>query len=277
MQAKLSAALRKDDDDAPRPNAPPLAPGSDATSQQLKLKKSSLLGAPSWDELDGRLALNSTADFAELHATCAKMLGNVLSSPAEPKYRKVRPANPNFAAKVYGCKGAPELFALVGFGDRAEPGFLVLPEAADLAPLRRALDALDAHAASRAAADAKRRKEQHEKDAAARAARAQKAQDEAAAAAAPGQYDAAVAASSAMMVDEDEAMVEAVAEFFDAHPALKAGRALDSYEIERQVAGPGGTVVASVVGSAGTQYYEYAAHMKRGADGAWSVLKVEEG
>ena len=58
----------------------------------------------------------------------------------------------------------------------------------------------------------------------------------------PADYDAAVAANASLMVDEDEAMVEAIEEYFDAHEALKAGRALDSYAIERQVPGAGGVV-----------------------------------
>ena len=94
-------------------------------------------------------------------------------------------------------------------------------------------------------------------------------------AAAPAQYDAAVAANASLMVDEEEAMVEAIEEHFDAHEALKAGRALDSYAIERQVPGAGGVVVATVAASAGTQYYDYLATMKRGAAGSWTVLKIE--
>jgi len=84
-----------------------------------------------------------------------------------------------------------------------------------------------------------------------------------------------VAGASSMMVDEDEAMVEAIEGFMDAHPELQAGRALDSYAIERQVAGPSGTVIASVAASAGTAYYDYVAHMKRSADGVWSVQKID--
>ena len=70
-----------------------------------------------------KLELNSKADFNELSTTVNKMFGNVLSNPAEPKYRKIRTANPNFNAKVYSCKGAAELFRLVGFKEPAEePG-----------------------------------------------------------------------------------------------------------------------------------------------------------
>ena len=63
--------------------------------------------------------------------------------------------------------------------------------------------------------------------------------------------------------------------FVEQHPEAAGGRALDSFDIERQVAGPGGSVVASVAASAGTQYFDYVAHMRRSDAGAWSVQKLE--
>ena len=273
-QAKLLAALRKrpSDSDVPAPPLVPAEPGGSTDSGTLKLRKSNLLGVVTWEQALKQLALNGAHDWASLSETLTKMLGNVVANPAEAKYRKIRHGNPNFAAKVYGHKGAPALLELAGFKkDTLEDGFLVLPESADLALVQRAIDALAAHAAERAAAEVKRKEEQAKKDAAAREARAQKARDEAA----PADYDAAVAANASLMVDEDEAMVEAIEEYFDAHEALKAGRALDSYAIERQVPGAGGVVVATVAASAGTQYYDYLATMKRGAAGSWTVLKIE--
>lgn len=59
--AKLMKALRKDDDDAPRPQLAPSAPTSDMGT--LKLKKSTLTGIASWDDLDGKLEHNSKHDF----------------------------------------------------------------------------------------------------------------------------------------------------------------------------------------------------------------------
>ena len=76
--------------------------------------------------------------------------------------------------------------------------------------------------------------------------RAQKAQEQAE----PAKFDAAVSSQAAMMVDEDEAMIDAIETYMDAHAELKAGHDFDSYAIERQVAGPGGTVVATVAASA---------------------------
>ena len=93
--------------------------------------------------------------------------------------------------------------------------------------------------------------------------------------AAPAAFDATVAANAAVMIDEDEAMVEAIEEYMDGHPDLKRGRPLDSYAVERQVPGPGGTVVASVAASAGTAYFDYVAFMTRGSGGKWTVQKVE--
>lgn len=137
--------------------------------------------------------------------------------------------------------------------------------------MQRALDSLATQQAGRRAEEEKRRKLLQQKEREAREARAQKATD----AAAPAQYDTAVAANASLMVDEEEAMVEAIEAWMEAHPELKDGRALDAYAIERQVPSAGGTVTASVAASAGASYFDYVAHMKRGGGGAWSVLNIE--
>ena len=270
-QAKLAAALKKraDTDDLPRPEQP--APSAPADRETLKLRKGSLLNVATWEGLADKLEVNGKHDAANLHETVGKLFGNVLANPTEPKYRKIRSSNPNFAAKVWSCKGAPELFELAGWKDTVEEGFLVLPETGDVSLLQKALDALAAHAAARADGEEKKRKLDQEKAAKAREERAQKARDEA-------YFDAAAASSSskdAQMVDEDEAMVAAIEDFVEQHPEAVGGRALDSFDIERQVAGPGGSVVASVAASAGTQYFDYVAHMRRSDSGAWSVQKLE--
>jgi len=269
--AKLAAALkRRPDDDDTLP--PPLPPSQGPADRDvLKLRKSNLLGTSTWEVLPEKLAFNGKNDFAELHATVGKMFNNVLANPSEPKYRKIRGSNLNFQAKVFSCKGAPELFALVGFKDRVEDGFLILPEAADLALLQRGLDTLAAHANERSESEEKKRKLELERAAKAREERAQKARE----AANPAAYDAAVAGAQGAMVDEDEAMLEAVEEWVGAHPEVISGRHIDTFEIERQVVGPGGTVIASVVASQGTTYFDYVAHMKRSDAGVWSVQKVE--
>mmetsp|Transcript_527 Transcript_527/g.1170 ORF Transcript_527/g.1170 Transcript_527/m.1170 type:complete len:275 (-) Transcript_527:95-919(-) len=268
-QAKLTAALRKrpsDDDDVP---PPPLVPTR--RPDEIKLRKSNLNGTTSWEQCLALLELNLLHEYAACVETVTKMLTNITTNPSEPKFRKIRASNPGFAAKVYSMKGAPELFALAGFKDTVEEGFLVLPEDADLALVQRALDALGAQQASRREEEEKKRKLMQTREREAREARLQKASD----AAAPAQYDSAVAANASLMVDEEEAMVEAIEVWMDGHPALKAGRALDAYAIERQVPSPGGTVTASVAASAGASYFDYVAHMKRSGGGVWSVLKIE--
>mmetsp|Transcript_14181 Transcript_14181/g.28542 ORF Transcript_14181/g.28542 Transcript_14181/m.28542 type:complete len:276 (-) Transcript_14181:58-885(-) len=269
--ALLAKALRKDDDDALRP--PPPAP-SESTSQQglMKLRKSNLLGAVTWEDCISQLEQNGNNDYTECTKTITKMLSNVLTNPTEPKFRKIRSANPNFAAKVYSCSGAPAVFKLCGFKDTIEEGFLVLPEAADLSLLQEALDQLAAHAASQSEAEAEKKRKLQEKETAARRERAQKAKE----ITEPAKYDEAVAGASQEIVQEDEAMVEAIETFVETHPEVAPpDSVLDAFEIERQVVGPGGTVIASVAASAGTRYFDYAAHMTRSAAGAWSVQKME--
>ena len=267
------AALKKkaDDDDAPRPELAPIAP--DPTRDQLKLRKTSLIGAVTWDTLPEKLEANVKHDFLELKATVEKMFGNVLANPGEAKYRKIRHTNPNFTAKVYSCKGAPELFEICGFKkDVLENGFLILPEEADVSLLQRGLDVLSAHAEARVASEEKKRKLDAENARKAREARAQKAAEEAQ----PAAYDAAVAGASQQMVDEDEAMVAAIEAYFDAHPeANTTGTPFDNFDVERQVAGPGGAVIASVAASAGIAYHDLVCHMRRSEGGEWSVSKVE--
>ena len=129
-QAKLTAALRKrpSDDDVP---PPPLIP-SEPNAGTIKLRKSNLLGVTSWEQCLALLELNLLHEYGACVETVTKMLTNIITNPAEPKFRKIRSSNPSFAAKVYSCKGAPELFKLAGFVDTVEEGFLVLPDGAVL-------------------------------------------------------------------------------------------------------------------------------------------------
>ena len=60
-QGKLMKALRKDDDDAPRPELAPSAPTSDMGT--LKLKKSSLMGTTSWEDVASKLEANGKHDW----------------------------------------------------------------------------------------------------------------------------------------------------------------------------------------------------------------------
>ena len=157
--------------------------------------------------------------------------------------------------------------------DTIEAGFLVLPDGADLALLQRAMDALTAQTEERAAAEEKKRKLDAEAAKKGREARAQKIAEEANLSA----YDAA--AASSMIVDEDEAMVEAIHDYVQGHQEVctDVPGGFDHFEIESQVTGPGGTVIASVAASSGTKYYDLVAHMKRSEGGQWSVSKVKVG
>mmetsp|Transcript_30999 Transcript_30999/g.51386 ORF Transcript_30999/g.51386 Transcript_30999/m.51386 type:complete len:277 (+) Transcript_30999:33-863(+) len=271
-QAKLLAALRKNaDDENDTPRLP--GPASEPVADQgvLKLRKSNLLGTVTWEQALEKLDLNGKHDHAECTATIAKMFGNVLANPSEPKYRKIRLANPNFSAKVYSCSGAPEIFRLAGFKDTVEQGFLLLPATADISLLQCALDEIAKQIAARSEAEEKKRKKEHERAVQAREARSAKKREESE----PARFDAAVAGASSMMVDEDEVMIAAIEAFMDAHPDLKKGRNLDTYAIERQAPGPADTVVATVTASERTNYYDYHAFMKRSKHGEWSVQKIE--
>ena len=154
--------------------------------------------------------------------------------------------------------------------DTIEAGFLVLPQDADLALLQRALDALAAQTEERAASEEKKRKLDAEAAKKGREARAQKAAEEANLLA----YNAA--AASSLIVDEDEAMVEAIEEYVRGNPELCSivPGGFDHFEIEGQTTGPGGVVIASVAASSGTKYYDLVAHMKRSEGGQWSVSKA---
>lgn len=230
-QAKLTAALRKrpsdDDDDVP---PPPLVPTR--RPEEIKLRKSNLNGTTSWEQCLALLELNLLHEYAVCVETLTKMLTNITANPSEPKFRRIRASNPSFAAKVYSMTGAPELFTLAGFKDTVEEGFLVLPDGADLALVQRAIDSLAAQQAGRREEEEKQRQLRQRREREAREARLQKASD----AAAPAQFDAAVAANASLMIDEEEAMVEAIEAWMDAHPALKAGRPLDAYAALRLMA-----------------------------------------
>ncbi|KAJ9534494.1 hypothetical protein QJQ45_022152 [Haematococcus lacustris] len=103
----------------------------------------------------GQQAATERPAASETLAALARILRNILLQPAEPKYRSIRLSNPKVAAGITAVPGAMELLEGCGFqlhfkqhsgvqhtGAAADPpatgadeGFLVLPEAAPLAPL----------------------------------------------------------------------------------------------------------------------------------------------
>ena len=93
-QAKLAAALKKkaNDDEAPPPPLAPIAPQPDRDT--LKLRNSNLRGIVTWEQALEQIALNTKADFTELHATITKMFGNVIGKPGKSKTATLPCAHP---------------------------------------------------------------------------------------------------------------------------------------------------------------------------------------
>ena len=89
----------------------------------------------------------------------------------------------------------------------------------------QALDQLAAHAASQSEAEAEKKRKLQEKETAARRERAQKAKE----ITEPAKYDEAVAGASQEIVQEDEAMVEAIETFVETHPEVLPTLTLGTY------------------------------------------------
>lgn len=107
-------------------------------------------------------------DFEAAHAVLQKLLGNIVASPSEEKYRKIRKSNQKIAA-LLATSGVRAV--LIGAGFVEEGDFLALPETATTEGVQAALTALAAHAAEREASEVARkaaeqnsRKEQQEKE-----------------------------------------------------------------------------------------------------------------
>lgn len=95
-------------------------------------------------------------DFEGTHVTLSKVLSNIVGTPTEPKYRKLRTTNEKIR-QLLQAPGARQL--LVGSGFVEEADFLVLPEAADLGAVQLALDGLRANQAARVAEEAAAKQE----------------------------------------------------------------------------------------------------------------------
>jgi thioredoxin 1 len=101
-------------------------------------------------------ALLAVPDKARAHAaasTIVKIVANILSNPAEPKFRALKCDNRQVKQKVLECPGGRDLLLAAGFEERdvgmiARPEMLVLPGEADLtelAQLRSALETVVSH------------------------------------------------------------------------------------------------------------------------------------
>lgn len=96
-------------------------------------------------------------EFDAVAATLAKVLGNIISSPDEPKYRKIRTSNPKISS-LLATKGVRAILLGVGFVEEGE--FLTLPDDSEIAAVQQGIDGLSAQAAERSdAADAARLEE----------------------------------------------------------------------------------------------------------------------
>lgn len=98
-------------------------------------------------------------DFDTTHETLSKILSNIVTSPAEPKYRRLRTTNEKIKL-LLSASGARQL--LVGSGFVEEGEFLVLPEGANVAAVELALGGLRANQTSKKEAEAAIKKEEME-------------------------------------------------------------------------------------------------------------------
>lgn len=124
---------------------------SRATSHNAKMAGPSakqVAGLALLDELHG--------DFETVHDTLSKVVANIVGSPAELKFRRLRTGNARITSLLQ-APGARQLLLGSGFVEEADA--LALPEAADLAPLRWAADALRAQQAKRKEAEERKKSE----------------------------------------------------------------------------------------------------------------------
>ena len=95
-------------------------------------------------------------DFDNVHETLSKILTNIVNSPEDPKYRKLRTSNEKIKM-LLSPPGAKQL--LIGSGFVEEGEYLVLPEdVTDVAPVQLALDGLKNNQAAKKAQEAATKK-----------------------------------------------------------------------------------------------------------------------
>jgi len=98
-------------------------------------------------------------DFESVHETLGKILSNIVNTPAEPKYRKLRTTNEKIK-QLLSASGARPL--LIGSGFIEDGDFIVLPDEADVATVQLGLDGLRANQAAKKEAEAAAKKAEME-------------------------------------------------------------------------------------------------------------------
>lgn len=95
-------------------------------------------------------------DFDSVHETLGKVLTNIVNAPLEPKYRKLRTTNEKIKL-LLSAAGVKQFLLGSGFVEDGE--FLVLPEAAEIAPVQFALNGLLSNQNDKKVAEAAEKKE----------------------------------------------------------------------------------------------------------------------
>ena len=73
--------------------------------------------------------------------TFCKIVNNIISHPTEPKYRRIRLANPTFQEKLWSSIGGPELLQAVGFKVVDDGQYVEMGQGdLDLQTLKRAVE-----------------------------------------------------------------------------------------------------------------------------------------
>ena len=116
-------------------------------------------------------AVARVAAHADAEASAGLLLrivGNALNNPGEPKYRKVRLANPKIAAAVLDTDGGLVVLECAGFrlvfeddGGEGDPRVMVLDDASDPAPLSAAFRRLARLAPTRKPKEPQQQKIRH--------------------------------------------------------------------------------------------------------------------
>ena len=105
-------------------------------------------------DLAAELGEAREGDFSAAKGTLDKILGNIVASPDEPKYRSLRKSNAKIGA-LLGTSGVRAVLLGAGFVEEGE--FLNLPAATNADGAQAAIAALASQAAERANAEAARR------------------------------------------------------------------------------------------------------------------------